>query len=59
MCLGGKGKAGGASLGLAELLGKDSVRASAQEGSSEHFQSTPLVVQIGKLRPSERQCVFE
>lgn len=53
VCLGGKGKGGEASLGLAELLGKDSVRTSAQEGSSEPFQSTLLVVQIGKLRPSE------
>lgn len=59
MCLGGKGKGGESSHGLAGLLGKDSVRTSEQEGSSEPFQSTLLVVQIGKLRPNEWECIFE
>lgn len=42
----------------AQLLGKDSVSTSEQEGSLEPFHST-LLVQIGKLRPSEQEYVFE
>lgn len=38
----------------AQLLGKDSLSTSEQEGSLELFHST-LLLQIGKLRPHEQE----
>lgn len=40
-----------------QLLGKDSLSTSEQEGSLELFHST-LLLQIGKLRPHEQECIL-